>query len=168
VAKAKRTNYDVSLNNKMKKENIGTIKPDKSLLSEKRNYFVGKVILHDISKVIGAKDQKVYYAGFRNGARTKVHHHEGGQILLVTEGKGVLVLYKRSNIKGEKIRITPITKSLLKIGDMVYIPKCTLHWHGAISKNNFSHIAFNSFISGKESRTIWYDSDYVSFAIMIK
>ncbi|MGI0074284.1 MAG: cupin domain-containing protein [Nitrosotalea sp.] len=153
----------------MKKENIGTIKPDKSLLSEKRNYFVGKVILRDISKVIGVKDQKVYYAGFRNGARTKLHHHEGGQILLVIEGKGVLVLYKRSNTKGEKIRITPITKSLLKIGDMVYIPKHILHWHGAIAKNNFSHIAFNSFTSGgKEARTIWYDSDYVSFAITIK
>jgi hypothetical protein len=60
----------------MKKENIGKVKPDESLLSEKRNYFVGRVILRDISKVIDAKDQKVYYAGFRNGARTKVHYHE--------------------------------------------------------------------------------------------
>jgi quercetin dioxygenase-like cupin family protein len=153
----------------MKKENIGAIKLDKSLLSEKRNYFVGKVILHDISKIIDAKDQKVYYAGFRNGARTKVHYHEGGQVLFVTEGKGVLVLYKTSNTEGQKIRIKPITKTILKIGDMVYIPKHTLHWHGAIEKKNFSHIAFNSFTStGKEARTIWYDSDFISFAIKIK
>jgi len=152
----------------MKKENIGTIKPDDSLLSEKRNYFVGKVILHDISRVIGAEDQKVYYAGFRNGGRTKIHYHEGGQMLLVTQGKGVLVLYK-SNTKGQRIKIKPISKSLLKVGDMVYIPKHTLHWHGAIEKKNFSHIAFNSFTSsGKEARTIWYDSDYLSFAKVMK
>ena len=152
----------------MKKENIRTIKPDGSLLSEKRNYFVGKVILHDISRVIGVEDQKVYYAGFRNGARTKVHYHEGGQVLLVTQGKGILVLYK-SSTKKQKFRITPITKILLKVGDITYIPKHTLHWHGAVTKKNFSHIAFNSFTSSdKEAKTVWYDSDYVSFAVMIK
>lgn len=152
----------------MKKENIGAIKPDDSLLSENRNYFVGKVILHDISRGIDVKDQKVYYAGFRNGARTKVHYHEGGQILLVTQGKGILVLYKGST-KRQKIKIKPITKILLKMGDVVYIPKHTLHWHGAIERKNFSHIAFNSFTSSsKEARTIWYDSNYTSFAMMIK
>jgi len=153
----------------MKKANIRTIKPDKSLISEKRNYFIGKVVLHDISKVINAADQKVYYAGFRSGARTKMHYHQGGQILLVVEGKGILVLFKKSKAEGKKIRIKPVTKSFLKIGDLVYIPKNTLHWHGAIKKENFSHIAFNSFTNtGKESKTIWYDSDYTSFATMIK
>lgn len=87
----------------------------------------------------------------------------------MTNGKGVLVLYKTSNIKREKVKITLMAKSFLKIGDMVYIPKHTLHWHGAIAKKDFSHIAFNSLTnSGKEARTIWYDSDYVSFAMMIK
>ena len=81
----------MSLNKKMKRANIQTIKPDRSLLSEKRNYFVGKVILHDISKVINAKDLKVYYAWFRYGASTKVHYHDGGQSLLVVEGKGMIV-----------------------------------------------------------------------------
>ncbi|HMK32683.1 MAG TPA: cupin domain-containing protein, partial [Nitrosopumilaceae archaeon] len=100
--------------------------------------------------------------------RTKIHYHEGGQMLLVTQGKGVLVLYK-SSTKGQRIKIKPISKSLLKVGDMVYIPKHTLHWHGAIEKKNFSHIAFNSFTSsGKEARTIWYDSDYLSFAKVMK
>jgi len=152
----------------MKKENIRAIKPDDVLLSEKRNYFIGKVILHDISRVIGAEDQKVYYAGFRNGARTKMHYHEGGQVLLVTQGKGILVLYK-GNTKKQKLRIKPTTKILLKVGDVAYIPKHTLHWHGAIAKKNFSHIAFNSFTSqGIEAKTVWYDSDYVSIAVMIK
>jgi len=153
----------------MKKINIRAIKPDKSLFSEKRNYFVGKVMLRDISKVIGSTDQKVYYAGFKNGARTKLHYHEGGQALLVMDGNGILVLYKKSNLKRKKIRIKPVSSSFLKMGDMVYIPKNTLHWHGAIEKKNFSHVAFNSFTdAGKESKTIWYDSNYTSFATMIK
>ncbi|HXX06139.1 MAG TPA: cupin domain-containing protein [Candidatus Bathyarchaeia archaeon] len=152
----------------MKKENIGSIKPDAALVSEKRNYFVGKVLLHDISRIIDVKDQKVYFAGFRNGARTKVHYHEGGQILFVTQGKGILVLYK-SSITRKKIKIKPITRFLLKEGDMAYIPKHVLHWHGAIEKKNFSHVAFNSFTSrGKEAKTFWYDSDYSTFAVRIK
>jgi len=152
----------------MKKVNIKTIKRDKSLMSEKRDYFVDKVILHDISKDIDAKDLKLYYAGFRNGAKTKVHYHEGGQVLVVTKGIGILVLYKTNNTKGSKIRIKTMTKSILKVGDVAYVPKNTLHWHGAIEKKNFSHIAINSFTRiGKEARTIWYDSDYLSYAMRI-
>lgn len=152
----------------MKKENIKKISSDKLLLAEKRNYFLGEVILHDISKSIGVVDQKVYYAGFRNGARTKVHYHEGGQILVVTEGKGMLVLYKKSTVKDSMVRIKPVAKSILKIGDIAYIPKKVLHWHGALHKNNFAHIAFNAFTSkGKESKTIWYNSDFTSYATRI-
>ena len=153
----------------MKKVNIRTIKPNKVLLSKKRNYFVNHVILQDISKIIGAKDMKMYYAGFRTGARTKMHYHEGGQILIVTGGKGMLALYKINKTLNKKMIIKPIVKSILKVGDMAYIPKNTLHWHGALEGKNFSHIAINSFTSnGKEAKTIWYDSDYSTFAIRIK
>ncbi len=149
----------------MKKENFRKIRSEKLLLAEKRNYFVGKVILRDISRNICTKDQKVYYARFGNSARTKVHYHEGGQVLVVTEGKGILVLYKKSYTKSSKIRINLAAKSNLKTGDIVYIPKNILHWHGALYQNNFAHIAFNAFTrKGKESKTIWYDSDFVSYA----
>ena len=38
----------------------------------------------------------------------------------------------------------------------------TLHTHGSIDKKtSFSHIAINSFPrKNKESKTIWYDSDF--------
>jgi quercetin dioxygenase-like cupin family protein len=164
----KRTNYAISLNNKMKKKNFVTIKSDKQLLAEKQNYFLGKVILHDISKDIDIKGQKVYYAGFRNGARTKVHYHESGQILVVTKGKGMLVLYRKSGPKYNKTGIRPVTRSSLQAGDIVYIPKKILHWHGALARNDFVHIAFNLFTSGgKEAKTVWYDSDFVSYATRI-
>lgn len=152
---------------KVKKENFNKINLDKSLLAEKRNYFLGEVLLHDISKNIGVRDQKVYYAAFRNGARTKVHYHEGSQILVVTEGRGVLVLYKKIQANGKNVKMKQDTKSLLRTGDMVHIPKNTLHWHGALGKS-FGHVAFNGFTAkGKEAKTIWYDSDFKSNAIKI-
>ncbi len=152
----------------MKKENINKIKLDKSLLAEKRNYFLGDVLLHDISNDIGVKDQKVYYAAFKNGARTKLHYHEGSQILVVTEGVGTLAMYKKIAVKGKNAKITQESKTVLKKGDIVHIPKNTLHWHGALKDKNFAHIAFNGFTSrGKEAKTLWYDSDFKSLAVKI-
>ncbi len=149
----------------MKKENFNRIKLDKSLLAEKRNYFLGDILLHDISNVIGVKDQKVYYAAFKNGARTKLHYHEGSQILIVTEGMGALALYKKTGKKGKISKIRQESKIVLKKGDMVHIPKNILHWHGALKGKNFGHIAFNGFTSkGKESRTLWYNSNFKSLA----
>ncbi|MGI0047763.1 MAG: cupin domain-containing protein [Nitrosotalea sp.] len=153
----------------MKKENFNKIKLDKSLLAGKRNYFLGDVILHDISKNIGVRDQKVYYAAFKNGARTKMHYHEGSQILVVTHGTGVLVTYRKNKSQGKQVKITQDKKSALKSGDMVYIPRDTFHWHGAIKGKNFGHVAFNGFSpKRKEAKTIWYDSDFKSHATKIQ
>jgi quercetin dioxygenase-like cupin family protein len=151
----------------MEKENFNKIKPDKSLLDSKRRYFLGNVILHDISKNIGVTGQKVYYVAFKNGAITKVHYHQGGQTLVVTKGTGILVLFK-STIRGKHVKIKQDTKLVLKTGDLVHIPKNTLHWHGAITNKSFGHIAFNAFSAKrKEARTIWYDSDFKTHAIKI-
>lgn len=151
----------------MKKENFNKMKSDKSLLASKRRYFLGNVVLHDISKNIGVTDQKVYYAAFKNGARTKVHYHEGEQTLIVTQGTGVLVLFKGTT-QGKNVRIKHDSKLVLKVGDTVRIPKNTLHWHGAIANKNFGHVALNAF-SGKrkEAKTIWYDSDFKTHAVKI-
>lgn len=151
----------------MKKENFNRIQADRSLLATKQRYFLGSVILHDISKSMGITDQKVYYANFKNGARTKVHYHEGEQTLVVTRGTGLLVLFKGS-IRQKHAKIKQDTKLVLKTGDMVCIPKNTLHWHGAAANKSFGHVAFNAFSTGrKEARTIWYDSDFKTHAIKI-
>jgi len=152
----------------MKKDNIKEIKPDRLLLAQKRDYFLGNVLLHDISKKIKTKDQKVYFVVFKNGARTKLHYHEGGQTLFVTGGKGILELYTKYSRGYGKFKIRLDSKSKLRAGDMVYIPKYTLHWHGALKESNFSHIAFNSFTKrGKEARTVWYESDLISYGTKI-
>ena len=145
-------------------ENYSKESSDVSLLKQKRKYFVGSVTLRDISSKIKMRDQKVYLAGFRNGARTKLHYHQGDQTLVITKGKGVLVLYKKISSKKGILRIKPVSKTRLKQGDVVLIPRQTLHWHGAIAKNNFVHIALNAFYQGKESKTIWFESDFASSA----
>jgi 4-carboxymuconolactone decarboxylase len=65
---------------------------------------------------------------FEPGARTKWHYHPGGQILLVTHGKG---LYQE---KGKPIEI-------IQAGDVIKCPPNILHWHGATPTDSLTHIA---------------------------
>lgn len=147
----------------MSKENFNRIKPDPKLQSEKGGYFLGRVVLRDVSKILDVAMQKVYFVSFKNGARTKMHYHEGGQVLVVTHGSGFLVLFKRSRKNnGFVIKKQAVIK--LTSGDVVNIPKQTLHWHGASKGKCLTHIAFNSFSKGKEAKTIWFDSDFKSYA----
>ncbi|MDE1812238.1 MAG: cupin [Thaumarchaeota archaeon] len=153
----------------MKKINTFKLKPDKSLVKSKKRYFVGDAWLSDISVKLPIKGEKAYLANFNNGARTKVHYHQGGQILVVTKGTGMLVIYKKANIKNDTVKITKLSQSSLTTGDVVFIPKNTFHWHGAVKGKNLTHIALNIFTEkGKEAQTIWYDSDFKSYATRIK
>ena len=151
----------------MKKDNISVVRVDKNLILQKKKYFVGNVILHDISRIIKSLEQKIYFVTFQKGAKTKLHYHEAGQTLIVTEGMGMLVTYMK--IKGTVktgLKIRPISKTALKKGDVIYIPKYTLHIHGSSSqKQKFSHIAINSHTTeGLEAKTTWFDSDLETFA----
>ena len=153
----------------MKKLNFSQLKSDTALVKSKKRYFVGNAWLNDISDKLQIKGEKVYLANFNNGARTKVHYHQGGQILVVTKGKGMLVIYKKASIKKETVKIQKLSQTNLEEGDVAFIPKNVLHWHGAIKGKNFTHIAFNIFTEKtKEAQTIWYDSDFVSYAKKIK
>ena len=67
---------------------------------------------------------------FEPKARTNWHKHPGGQILLVTDGKGY---YQE---KGKPAQ-------LIRKGDVVRIPPDTEHWHGAASDSGLTHIAIN-------------------------
>lgn len=137
---------------------------DKKLVEKIKNYFVGHVLLQDISKIIRSKEQKMYHVTFKKGARTKLHYHQAGQILIPTSGKGILVIYT-SRQTGSNIKIRKTESINLAKGDAVYIPAQKMHWHGAVGKNDFSHIAINAKLSGyKEAKTIWYESDFKTFA----
>ena len=85
-------------------------------------------------KVIYSPLLKVYPVSnvtFEPGCRNNWHiHHKGGQILLVTDGRGWYQEW------GKPARE-------LKPGDTVDIPPEVKHWHGAAKDSWFAHIAIS-------------------------
>lgn len=130
------------------------------------NWFTDKVHMTEISDVINSKEQHMYHVYFENGAKTKVHTHNGNQILIVTKGNGVLETFSKKENKKDHFGIKRIQKISLKPGDVTYIPKGTLHTHGSADKKNvFSHIAINIIpAKSREYKTTWYESDFKTLA----
>ena len=126
------------------------------------DYFTGPVLMQELTNQVKSKEQKIFHVTFKNGARTKIHHHNGGQILIVTKGKGSLQKYSKSGNNKSKFQIKKTDKVNLIEGDIVYIPAKKLHTHGSIDKKRvFSHIAINANPSiNKTAKTTWYESDF--------
>ena len=89
-------------------------------------YFTGKSYLQKITTENGVP---MFNVTFEPKCRNNWHiHHKGGQILLVTQGRGWYQEW------GKPARE-------LKPGDVVNIPAETKHWHGAAKDSWFTHIA---------------------------
>ena len=89
-------------------------------------YFTGKSYLQKITTENGVP---MFNVTFEPRCRNNWHiHHKGGQILLVTQGRGWYQAW------GDEPRE-------LKAGDVVNIPPETKHWHGAAKDSWFTHIA---------------------------
>jgi quercetin dioxygenase-like cupin family protein len=130
------------------------------------NWFTGPVHMKDISSTIKSQNHDIYHVYFKNGAKTKLHQHNGNQILIVTAGSGSLEFFAKFGNKKSNFAIRKTSTTKLSKGDIVYIPKNTLHAHGSTSKNqDFSHIAINIISKpGAKYQTIWYESDFVRWA----
>ncbi len=130
------------------------------------NWFTDKVHMIEISDVINSKEQHIYHVYFENGAKTKLHAHNGNQILIVTKGRGALETFSKKEHKKNGFGIKRTQKVSLNLGDVVYIKKGTLHTHGSADKKNiFSHIAINIISTkNKEYKTTWYESDFKTLA----
>jgi quercetin dioxygenase-like cupin family protein len=140
----------------LKKANITTA-PIKKV---KKDYFTGPVILREISGITKPAEHDIYHVIFKKSARTKLHYHTGGQMLIVTRGKGSLVYYKKMSSGISKFKILKTKTVNLTSGDVVYIPAKILHTHGSIRKNSvFSHLAVNFYSNNRKPMTIWYESD---------
>jgi len=126
------------------------------------DYFTGPVLMQELTSLVKSKEQKIFHVSFNNGARTKIHQHNGGQILIITKGKGSLQWYSKSGNNKSKFQIKKTDKVNLLKGDIVYIPAKKLHTHGSIDKKQvFSHIAINANPSiNKPAKTTWYESDF--------
>ena len=147
----------------MKKSNISSA-PIKKV---KKDYFTGPATLREISRITKPTEHDVYHVTFKKSARTKLHFHTGGQMLIVTKGSGSLVYYKKTNRGTAKFKIAKTKIINLSCNDVVYIPPKILHTHGSVKKNAvFSHIAVN-FYSKKNEKpiTTWHESDLRSNVI---
>jgi quercetin dioxygenase-like cupin family protein len=67
---------------------------------------------------------------FEPGAGNRMHAHTGEQVLVVTEGKGVVATEKEDQI------VTP--------GTIVYIPANEMHSHGATKDSAFAHLSIQT------------------------
>ena len=64
---------------------------------------------------------------FDPGAKNKFHTHTTGQVLYVTEGKGIVAT------RDEEVIVTP--------GVMIYFSPGEEHWHGATDDSSFAHFS---------------------------
>ena len=109
-------------------------------------YFVGNSFLNMLS----LKGVVIGNVTFEPGCRNNWHvHHKGGQILLVTAGRGY---YQEWGKPAQE----------LHPGDVVNIPADTKHWHGAAPTSWFAHIAVE--VPAEGSSNEWLepvnDADY--------
>ena len=147
----------------MKKSNILS-SPVKKV---KTDYFTGPIELHEISGITKPNEHDMYHVIFKKSARTKLHFHTGGQLLIVTRGSGSLVYYKKISRGVTKFKISKTKMIKLSNGDVISIPPKILHTHGSIRKNSvFSHLAVNFYSKkNRKPKTVWYESDLRSKVI---
>ncbi|EIJ65935.1 cupin domain protein [Candidatus Nitrosopumilus salaria BD31] len=135
-------------------------------VNDKRNvnpsWFTNKTWMKVLSEKIKSKDQDIYHVHFEKGSRTKLHSHDGNQVLIATKGKGSLEIFRKYGSSKTNFKIKKTETIKLNEGDIVHIPAKTLHTHGSVDKKKeFAHIAIN--ILAKKNmpyKTTWYESDF--------
>jgi 4-carboxymuconolactone decarboxylase len=91
-----------------------------------RPLFIGPVTQQVIVDTSLSTRFAIRHVNFEKGSRNKFHSHSIEQILIITEGKGIVATDK------EEITVVP--------GDVVFIPANEKHWHGATKDSTFSHL----------------------------
>ncbi|OPX47562.1 (R)-mandelonitrile lyase [Clostridium thermobutyricum] len=112
-------------------------------------YFTGQAWLNMLVMPGESHNCPIGNVTFEPGCRNNWHKHPGGQILLVTEGRG---WYQE---EGKEARE-------LHEGDVVKIPKNVKHWHGAAKDSWFVHLSVETNVA--EGPAVWLepvsDEDY--------
>lgn len=88
-----------------------------------------------VSEIIGGDNVAgapgLHYVVFDEGVINNWHTHEGGQILIATDGIGY------HQIEGGEVEV-------LYPGDIALCPPGVKHWHGGSADTEFAHIAVNT------------------------
>ena len=105
------------------------------------SHFTGTAFVNFlVPDVDGVYNCQAYDVLFEAGCRNDWHSHPGGQLLLCTDGIGY---YQE---KGSPAR-------RLSKGEVVEIPPGVVHWHGAASDSEFSHIGISP--NTQEGPVVW-------------
>jgi 4-carboxymuconolactone decarboxylase len=98
--------------------------------------FTGPATIQSIVDSSLSKLFKIQQVNFGEGVRNRFHAHTIEQVLIVTEGKGIVAT------ENEELIVGP--------GDIVFIPAGEKHWHGAAKDSTFSHL----YVMSPESQTM--------------
>ncbi len=102
-------------------------------------YFIGQAYLACLT-ADPALNCPVSNVTFEPGCRNNWHSHSGGQLLIVTAGRGYY------QAQGRPARE-------LHPGDVVEIPAGVVHWHGAAPDSWFAHLAVEA--NPQSNRNTW-------------
>jgi quercetin dioxygenase-like cupin family protein len=97
--------------------------------------FTGQVFRQVIVDPAESQSFNFSIVNFSAGSRNKFHQHTSDQILIITEGTGVVA--------------TDAEERTVSEGDIILIPAGENHWHGAPGSTPMSHIT----VQTKDSKT---------------
>ncbi len=97
--------------------------------------FTGPVTMQSLVDKDLSKRFHIQQVNFGKSVRNKFHAHNIEQVLIVTEGKGIVAT------EHEETAVGP--------GDVIFIPAGEKHWHGAAEGRTFSHL----YVMSPESET---------------
>lgn len=91
--------------------------------------FNGTIYLSEVlSDKNAANSPALHYVVFEPGCINRWHTHEGGQVLIATDGIGY------HQIEGQPVRV-------MRPGNVAVCPPGVRHWHGATKGSRFAHLA---------------------------
>ena len=99
-------------------------------------YFTGSVKVTPLVKGEEPSCLQCASVGFQPGARSAWHTHPRGQLLVVTDGSGLIQEW------GKPVR-------RIQRGDVIWTPPNVKHWHGASSDSAMTHTAIQEALDGK-------------------
>jgi quercetin dioxygenase-like cupin family protein len=106
------------------------------------DHFIGTAWLENLVPADSTFNFMIGNVTFEPGARNNWHRHPGGQILLVTSGKGY---YQEEGKQAYAI----------KKGDVVKILPNVKHWHGAAPDSQLVHVAIS--VNAEEGAVEWLE-----------
>ena len=104
------------------------LRPTAATVKTPAKNFTGDVYMTPIFSGDGTSRLVVALVRFTPGARTNWHSHANGQLLVCTDGVGLVVTRDGTTIR-------------LRAGDTVWTPAGEEHWHGAGAENMMCHHA---------------------------